>query len=46
MYAWEPWFESKVNDIRDQELLSLQDRAKLNTMLSITIGSAPYMVSK
>ena len=45
MYAWEPWFETKVDEIRDKEMVGIKDRARLNTITSITIGSAPYMVS-
>ena len=44
MYAWEPFFEQKVEEIRDRELLCIKDRATLDVKSNISIGSVPYMV--
>lgn len=44
LYAWEPSFEKKVQDVRDQELKVLRNIAFLNAVSTFFWTSAPFLV--
>ncbi|GFO05509.1 canalicular multispecific organic anion transporter 1, partial [Plakobranchus ocellatus] len=44
LYAWEPAFQQKISDIRDEETRVLLSIAYLNAMISVCYNIAPYLV--
>ncbi|KAK3771211.1 hypothetical protein RRG08_053354 [Elysia crispata] len=44
LYAWEPAFQKKISDIRDEETRVLLSIAHLNAMISVCYNIAPYLV--
>jgi len=45
MYAWEKFFETKVTDIRNQELACIRNGALLNAVANAACLLTPYLVS-
>ncbi|RUS75497.1 hypothetical protein EGW08_016746, partial [Elysia chlorotica] len=44
LYAWEPAFQKKISDIREEETRVLLSIAHLNAMISVCYNIAPYLV--
>ena len=44
LYAWEPSFEKKVQDVRDKEIAVIRKGAYLNAVNTFFWTSAPFVV--
>ena len=45
MYAWEPSYSQRVEDIREDELKTIQKGAWISAVVGLTWFSLPYMVN-